>query len=190
MFEKIVVIEPVNLVPAAKERLHDYAKEVVFYDTLPKDDQEIIQRIGDADGALISYTSRMGREAVTGCPNLRYVGMCCSLYEEKSANVDIAAAREKGITVRGVRDYGDNGVIEFVISELVRYLLDAAGYGSVARLEGIFTCSYTDRATIPAGELGYAALAQGLGLISGTYNGAAAATRGQAAAMLCRLMER
>ena len=122
MFEKIVVIEPVNLVPAAKERLHDYAKEVVFYDTLPKDDQEIIQRIGDADGALISYTSRMGREAVTGCPNLRYVGMCCSLYEEKSANVDIAAAREKGITVRGVRDYGDNGVIEFVISELVRYL--------------------------------------------------------------------
>ena len=75
-------------------------------------------------------------------------------------------------------------------SQLVRCLLDAAGYGSVARLEGIFTCSYADRASIPAGELGYAALAQGLGLISGTYNGTAAATRGQAAAMLCRLMER
>ena len=75
-------------------------------------------------------------------------------------------------------------------SQLLRCLLDAAGYGSVARLEGIFTCSYADRASIPAGELGYAALAQGLGLISGTYNGTAAATRGQAAAMLCRLMER
>ena len=83
----------------------------------------------------------------------------------------------------------DDGVV-LTRSQLLRCLLDAAGYGSVARLEGIFTCSYADRASIPAGELGYAALAQGLGLISGTYNGTAAATRGQAAAMLCRLMER
>ena len=74
--------------------------------------------------------------------------------------------------------------------QLVRYLLDAAGYGSVARLEEIFTCAYPDRASIPADELGYAALAQGLGLVSGAYNGTAAATRAQAAVMLCRLMDR
>ena len=97
-----------------------------------------------------------------------------------------AIAYQMGILSREGRD--DEAVL--TRGELVRYLLDAAGYGSVARLEGIFTCSYTDRAAIPAGELGYAALAQGLGLISGTYNGTAAATRGQAAAMLCRLMER
>lgn len=34
MFNKIVVVEPVNLLQEAKERLRDYAKEVVFYDTL------------------------------------------------------------------------------------------------------------------------------------------------------------
>lgn len=122
MFQKIVAVEPVNLLPAAKERLHEFAKEVVLYDSLPADDEEIIRRVGDADAALISYTTRMGRKAVTGCPNLRYIGMCCSLYEEKSANVDIAAAREKGIVVTGVKDYGDEGVVEYVISELVRYL--------------------------------------------------------------------
>ena len=72
----------------------------------------------------------------------------------------------------------------------MRYLLNAAGYGPVARLEGIFTCSYSDRDAIPESDLGYAALAQGLGLISGAYAGTSAATRGQAAAMLCRLMER
>ena len=104
MFQKIVAVEPVNLLPAAKERLHEFAKEVVLYDSLPADDEEIIRRVGDADAALISYTTRMGRKAVTGCPNLRYIGMCCSLYEEKSANVDIAAAREKGIVVTGVKD--------------------------------------------------------------------------------------
>ena len=36
--------------------------------------------------------------------------------------MDIAAARERGITVLGIRDYGDEGVVEYVISELVRLL--------------------------------------------------------------------
>ena len=123
--------------------------------------------------------------------------LVCLLYSLRYTPIDpadpeqdrdgvYAIAYQMGILSREGRD--DEAVL--TRGELVRYLLDAAGYGSVARLEGIFTCSYTDRATIPAGELGYAALAQGLGLISGTYNGAAAATRGQAAAMLCRLMER
>ena len=123
--------------------------------------------------------------------------LVCLLYSLRYTPIDpadpeqdrdgvYAIAYQMGILSREDRD--DEAVL--TRGELVRYLLDAAGYGSVARLEGIFTCSYTDRAAIPAGELGYAALAQGLGLISGTYNGTAAATRGQAAAMLCRLMER
>ena len=73
--------------------------------------------------------------------------------------------------------------------EVVRMLLDAAGYGPVARLEGIFTCAYTDREDIPAEELGYAALAQGLGLVQGTYAGERTATRAEAAVLLCRLLE-
>ena len=56
------------------------------------------------------------------CPNIRYIGMCCSLYSEESANVDIACARERGIVVKGIRDYGDRGVVEFAVSELVRFL--------------------------------------------------------------------
>ncbi|MTI96263.1 MAG: hypothetical protein FH749_12430 [Firmicutes bacterium] len=48
--------------------------------------------------------------------------MCCTLIDAKSANVDIDAAKERGIQVLGVRDYGDEGVIEFIISELVRLL--------------------------------------------------------------------
>lgn len=122
MFQKLVAIEPVNMVPEAVKQLHDYAKEVVLFQDIPGDNAEMIRRIGDADAALISYTSRMDREVIEACPNLRYVGMCCSLYSEASANVDIVAARERGITVTGIRDYGDPGVAEYVVSELVRYL--------------------------------------------------------------------
>ncbi|MCI8849214.1 MAG: dihydrofolate reductase [Oscillibacter sp.] len=122
MFQKMVAVEPVNLMQEAREDLKKYAHEIVFYDSLPADGTEMAQRIGNADAALISYTSQMGKDVLERCPNLRYVGMCCSLYEEKSANVDIAAARELGIVVKGVRDYGDQGVGEYAVSELVRYL--------------------------------------------------------------------
>ena len=105
----------------AKE-LHQYAEEVIQYDDIPSDDDEIIRRIGDADGVLLSYTSKINQYVFEHCPNIRYVGMCCSLYSEESANVDIAYARAHGITVYGIRDYGDRGVVEFVLCELVRLL--------------------------------------------------------------------
>ena len=122
MFEKLVAIEPVNLVPSALQKLHEYAKEVVLYEDIPSGDEEIIRRIGNADAVLLSYTSRIEKNVLEACPAIRYIGMCCSLYSEASANVDIRTARAKNITVYGVRDYGDQGVVEYVVSELIRYL--------------------------------------------------------------------
>ena len=122
MFDKLVAIEPVSLIPEAEKELFQYARQVELYEDIPADDAEIIRRIGDADAVLVSYTSRISRFVLERCPKLRYVGMCCSLYSEESANVDIACARERGIVVKGIRDYGDRGVVEFAVSELVRFL--------------------------------------------------------------------
>ena len=71
---------------------------------------------------LLSYTSRIDKDVLSRCPNIRYIGMCCSLYSEESANVDIAFARTKGIRVLGIRDYGDRGVVEYVLHELTGLL--------------------------------------------------------------------
>ena len=122
MFEKLVAIEPVSLIPPAEEELHRYAKQVVLFADIPADDDEIVRRIGDADAVLLSYTSRMGKNVIERCPNIRYIGMCCSLYSEESANVDIAYARTRGIKVLGIRDYGDRGVVEYVLHELTGIL--------------------------------------------------------------------
>lgn len=122
MFRKIVAIEPVNLIPEAEKKLKDYAGTVEFYNDIPTGEEEIIRRISDADGVLVSYTSTISKNILEACPNIRYIGMCCSLYSPESANVDIRAAGERKITVSGIRDYGDPGVVEYVISELVRYL--------------------------------------------------------------------
>ena len=122
MFKKIVAIEPVSLIESAVEKLYSYGEEIIFYDDIPKNDEEIIKRIGDADAVLLSYTSSIGSEVLKACPNIEYIGMCCSLYAPESANVDIITADELGITVTGIRDYGDEGVVEYVLSELIRYL--------------------------------------------------------------------
>ena len=122
MFTKIVAIEPVSLIPQAEKKLHSFAKEVVMYDDIPANADEIVKRIGDADAVLLSYTSTLDKQIIEKCLNLKYIGMCCSLYSPESANVDILYANSQGIVVTGIRDYGDEGVVEYVISELVRCL--------------------------------------------------------------------
>ena len=48
MFQKLVAIEPVSLVPSAEKALYSFAGQVVMYPDVPASDDEIIARIGDA----------------------------------------------------------------------------------------------------------------------------------------------
>lgn len=122
MFKKLIILEPLNLIPSAEDELHKFAQEIITYQDVPASKEEIMNRIGDADAVLLSYTSTLCSEVLAQCPNLEYIGMCCSLYSPESANVDIHYANKQNITVTGIRDYGDEGVVEYVISELVRCL--------------------------------------------------------------------
>ena len=135
MFKKLVAIEPVSLILSAEDNLISFAEDVVMYFDIPEDDEEIANRIDDADAVLLSYTSQLTKTAMEQCPNLKYIGMCNSLYTPESANVDINYANSRGITVTGIRDYGDEGVVEYVISELVRCLhgFDQEPWDGVAR---------------------------------------------------------
>lgn len=121
-FNKIVSVDNTGLEVWAKKKLHELADEVKFFDDFPTNNSEIISRINDADGLLVSWNTPIDKEVIESCKNIKYIGMCCSLYDEKSANVDIGTARKNDITVLGVRDYGDEGLIEFIISELIRLL--------------------------------------------------------------------
>lgn len=121
-FRKLVEAGPVGLQPWAEEKLGDYASEIVRYETLPENEDELVERIGDADAVLVRTLPLVPASVLSRCRNLQYVGMCCSLYSKESANVDIDYAEKHGITVYGIRDYGDKGVTEFVVYALVRIL--------------------------------------------------------------------
>ena len=122
MFKKIVIIEPINMLNIHLEKLNTLADEVIYYKDIPKTDDEIIKRIADADAVLLSYTSSINKYVLENTKNLKYIGMCCSLYSKQSANVDIEYALKLNITVTGIRDYGDEGVCEYIIHELVEFL--------------------------------------------------------------------
>jgi len=107
--------------------------------------------------------------------------------DEERDSACYEAYYRRGILRREDRD--DNAVL--TRGQVVKLLLDAAGYGPAARLGGgIFTCGYSDKGSIPSDDTGYAAMAQALGMASGTYNGGRSATRAEAASMLCRLLDR
>lgn len=128
MFNKLVIIEKINIPDIHIEKLNIVAKEVIYFKDLSNSDEEIINRINDADAVLLSYTSYINKNILENCKNIKYIGMCCSLYSASSANVDILTASKLGITVKGVRDYGDEGVAEYVIHELVGFLQGYKGY--------------------------------------------------------------
>ncbi|MBO8436248.1 MAG: dihydrofolate reductase [Spirochaetes bacterium] len=121
-FRKLVEVGPIGLQPWAEEELSNYAETIIRFDTLPKDEDELVARIGDADAILVRTLPLVPASVLAKCKDLKYVGMCCSLYSKESANVDISYAEKHGITVYGIRDYGDKGVTEFVVYALIRIL--------------------------------------------------------------------
>lgn len=122
MFNKLTIIEPINMLDIHKNKLNEIAKEIIFYNDIPSTDEEILNRISDSDAILVSYTTIINSNVINKTTNLKYIGMCCSLYNKESANVDITACERKDIIVKGIRDYGDEGVCEYIIHELVEFL--------------------------------------------------------------------
>ncbi|WP_425754947.1 NAD(P)-dependent oxidoreductase [Ihubacter sp. rT4E-8] len=128
-FKKLVLVDDCGIMEFVKPQLEEAAEEVVSYEDFPKDPDVIADRIKDADAIMVSWNTQISGAALAKAPNLRYIGLCCTYFNEHACNVDIPYCRAHDITVTGVRDYGDNGVAEFVISDLVRMV---KGLGDIA----------------------------------------------------------
>lgn len=140
----------------------------------------------------------LGGKARPGQPltQLDYVALLASaggyLFDPETGDVDdlYRYAFRQGILSREER--ADEALLTRM--DAVRLLLNSLGYGSVARLHGIYRCDFKDAAAIPAADLGYAALAQGLGVVTGDSAGNFApdrpAVRAEGATMLWNYLRR
>lgn len=168
-FKKIVAIDYTGIDEFVHDDLLNLCDDFVMYEDIPVSDEDIINRAKGADAILVSWNTQINGDILKRLPDLKYVGMCCSLYDERSANVDIAQAREQNIIVKGVKDYGDDGVVEFIISELIRLL---GGFGNIQWRDEAVELKNTKLGIIGLGTLGlmFAEAARYFGMSVYYYN--------------------
>ena len=92
---------------------------VTLYERIGLDDEdEVIRRIGGAEIAVINKAP-VTRRVLDSCPNLKLIAVTATGFNV----VDIAYAREKGIPVCNVPNYGGYSVSQFAIALLLEVCL-------------------------------------------------------------------
>jgi len=86
----------------------------VYDRTSLTDENEIIARIGDAE-VVITNKTPISKTVFDACPNIQYIAVLATGYNV----IDIAYAREKGISVSNVPVYGTRSVSQFAIALLL-----------------------------------------------------------------------
>ncbi|MBQ1940413.1 MAG: D-2-hydroxyacid dehydrogenase [Selenomonadaceae bacterium] len=113
---KIVVLDGDLL--SKGEAFYDVLKTIGEYeyyaDTDYGNEDEIVQRIGDADAVFINKVP-MTESVMKRCPNLKFIGETATGYN----NVDVAAAKKLGVTVSNVPTYGTMTVAQFAMALLL-----------------------------------------------------------------------
>lgn len=127
MLKKLVSVDNTGIEEFVGQEMKEYAKEVVFYKDYPTDEAVLVQRLKDADGLLVSWNTKIPESVLSQLPQLKYIGLCCSLITKEASNVDIDYAMSKNIAISDVKHYGDEGVVEFIISELIQLLKGLKG---------------------------------------------------------------
>lgn len=110
--------------------------------------------------------------------------------QSRDADMAYQSAYAMGVLSKAERD--DSKALSRL--DVLRMLLDAGGYGPVAKLQNIYRTDFADQPDIPNGLLGYAALAQAMGVVNTGSEGMLypnrTATRADAAIMLLAFMQR
>jgi glycerate dehydrogenase len=100
--------------------------EVQVYDRTPP--EQVVERARDAEIVLTNKTV-INREAIASLPNLRYIGVLATGYNI----VDAEAARDRGIPVCNVPEYGTATVAQAVFALLLEMTNRVGHYGQTVR---------------------------------------------------------
>lgn len=110
---KLVILEPLGvekekLLALAQEKLGDRT-EIVYYDSRTTDEQELAQRAGDADIAVLSNLP-FRKAVMERCESLKMISVAFTGVD----HVDMDYCREKRILVSNCAGYSNTAVSELV----------------------------------------------------------------------------
>ena len=122
-FNQIAIPDGNDRITGTIERFQPYSKNSIrLYHTEPASEEEYIKRSKNADCLLISWSAVLTGKIISACAKLEYIGLAATLFTGQGANIDLETASARNITVKGVSDYGDVGVVEFVLSEVIQHI--------------------------------------------------------------------
>ena len=129
---KIVVLDGYTENPGdlSWEALRALGELTVYDRSSLTDEQEVIDRIGDAEVVLTNKTP-IGESVIDACPQMKFIAMLATGYNV----VDVEYAKEKGIPVSNVPVYGTYSVSQFAIALLLE-ICHHIGYHSQTVFEG------------------------------------------------------
>ena len=100
------------------EPLRAFGELTVYDRVAPDDEEEMLRRIGDADIA-VTNKGVVSKKVIDACPNLKLIAVQATGYNV----IDIAYAKEKGIPVCNVPNYGGYSVSQFTIALMLEACL-------------------------------------------------------------------
>lgn len=171
---KIVVLDGYALNPGDLS-WHGFEElgELTVYDrTSYTDKQEIIERIGDAEAILTNKTP-ITADVLKACPQLTYIGVLATGYNV----VDLAAAKEQGITVTNIPSYSTNAVAQATFALLLE-VTNQVGHHNRSVHQGDWQTSkdfsywqtpLMELAGKTIGLIGYGAIAQAVATIAHAF---------------------
>lgn len=95
--------------------------DVVLHDVIEA--ERVPAVIGDADAVIVNK-AEITEKVMDACPNLKYVGLFATGYN----NIDIVAAKKRGITVCNVPGYSTDSVAQLTISMILSFATNIAKY--------------------------------------------------------------
>lgn len=168
---KIAILESrfVNPGELSWETIEKLGQTTVYPFTEPED---VIRQIGDSEIVLINKT-RITAELLDACPSIKLICVQATGYNV----VDCDAAKERGITVCNVPDYGTNAVAQFTFSLLLE-LCNRVGHHDQRVKEGrwssrpdfsFWETPQMELAGKTIGIIGYGRIGQAVGKIAKAF---------------------
>lgn len=97
--------------------------EVKYFDTVAPED--IPSAIGDSEAVIVNK-AKITAEIMDACPSLKFVGLFATGYN----NIDVVAAKERGVAVCNVPGYSTDSVAQLTFAFILRFATSIDKYSA------------------------------------------------------------
>src|SRR5262245_59131866 len=111
---KAAFLDYATLGPGVDTRALEELVDAIYYERSSAD--EVADRVADREVVIVNK-AKVGRSAIEGAKTLKLV----ALVATGSDNVDLAAAKERGVAVANIRDYCSTALAQHVFALILGF---------------------------------------------------------------------